>query len=170
MLSKTMQMSKYLISVLYIAIYGLISYFVFIWLIGYSQLYAYLGNLALIVIVLAIDELTIKMIQSEKFVARIKKETDSEKKYLILERGLGMTHSFKTELYLFYVFVLIGSQVIEFSPGLAGGNLGSFILANNYSILLLIAFDTLISQFTKDREKIKKVVERLRNSFIEKQD
>lgn len=80
--------------------------------------------------------------------------------------------SFKTVLYVFYLFVLIVSQIIDFSSasGLVDECLGNFILTTQYSIVLLIAFDMLIGQFIKDREKMKKTSGKFMKHFAENQD
>ena len=171
MLSKIRQISNYLLfTLLFIAIYGSVLYFPFKWLSAYSHLYAFLGNFALIVIILAADELTLKMLQSEEFVMQMRKKKDTEKIYHSLQKVFGNIISFKTGLYLFYVLILIGSLIIELDPTLVGENLGDFIHANNYSILLLIALDMLIGQFSKDRERMKKIPEKLKISLTEKQE
>lgn len=71
--NKAKQISKYILYAISTnIIYGLILYHVCTWLSRYSLIYSYLGNLALIVIGLALDELTHKMYQSKRFVMQIK--------------------------------------------------------------------------------------------------
>ena len=171
MINKIIQISRYLLfTLINLVIYGFVLYGVFLWLSAYSFLCAYLGNLALIISILAADEYTFKILQSEKFVTRMKKEKNPDENYRFLQLGLDSVGSFKSDLYLFYVFILIGSQIIEFNPALVGENLGNFILANNYSILLLIAFDMLIRQFSNDRKKTKKILAKLKESLTYNQD
>ena len=78
--------------------------------------------------------------------------------------------SFKTVLYMFYIFILIFSQIIDFYPALVGENIGNFISANSYSILLLIALDQVIGQFSKDRERVGKISEKLKKDLVENQE
>ena len=167
MLNLIKRISKYILfAFIANAAYGVILYFVFTWLAGYSLLYAYFGNFALIIIVLATDEYyTHIMMQSEKFIAKLKKEKDPEKAYRSLKWALSNFGSFKTDLYLFYILILVFSQIIEFNPALVGKNLGDFIRANNYSILFLIGFDTLIGQFSKDRARMKKILAKIKESL-----
>jgi hypothetical protein len=153
-----------------IVVYGLISFLVFTWLAGYSLLHASIGNLVLIVLVLAIDEYMIKAFQSEKLIMRIKMENDPEKTYRSLQSGLNIAGSFKADLYLFYVIVLIFSQIIDFDPALVNENFGNFISANNYSILFLIAIDMLIGQYSKDRARLKKISEKFKEAFTKNQE
>jgi len=171
MLINIIRLSRYILCALIAnAAYGVLLYFVFTWLAGYSLLYAYLGNLALIILILAIDEYTHKILQSEKFIMKLKKEKDPEKSYRSLEWGLSNFGSFKTDLYLFYVFILVFSQIIEFHPSLVGDNLGGFIRANSYSILFFIAFDTLLGQYSKDRKRMKEILATIKKSLDEIQD
>ena len=165
------QTGRYLlITLITIVVYGFILYLVFTWLAGYSLLHAYIGNLAIIVAVLVIDGYGLKMLESEKFVLRMQKEKDPEKIYRNLQLGLNSVGSFKSDLYMFYIFILVFSQVIELNPTLIGENFSRFVHANNYSILFLIAFDMLIRQLTSDRERMKNILERLRESLMENQD
>ncbi len=171
MLNKIKQISNFILyDLLFIIIYGIILYFIFTWLAGYSLLYAYLGNIALILLVLAVDEYTIKLFQSKNLVMRLMKEKDIEKTYSSTQELMGSLISFKTELYLFYIFILIFSQIIEFNPTFVGGNLSKFILANSYSILLLIAFDRTIQNFQNDRKRISEISTNLKKSLNESDD
>ena len=149
------------------ALYGLVVYSVFRWLASYSLLYAYLGNLALIVLGLAMDEYMQRMLQSEKLVAELKKEKDSEKNFRFIHWIMDSFISFKTSLYLFYVLILIVSQIIKFDHALVGENMRVFISANDYSILLLIALDTLIRQFSNDRGRMRSISENLKKALDE---
>lgn len=171
MLNRTKKIGKYLV-VTFLAniVFGVILYYGFTFLGSYSQLYAYLWNFVVIVIVLASDELTLKSFESEKVIAKIKKDKNPQKVYQSLERSLNNLGSFKGDLYLFYIFILVFSQIIELHPGLVGDNLGHFISANSYSILLLIAFDTLIMQYTKDRERMKQMLKKLKKAIDDEAD
>ncbi|MGL4670359.1 MAG: hypothetical protein ACRCVG_07210 [Methanobacteriaceae archaeon] len=110
------------------------------------------------------------MIQSKDIVTGLMKEKDMEKSYNSIQGLIDSAISFKTELYLFYVFILIFSQIIDFSPELVSEDLANFILANSYSILLLIAFDRIIQNFSNDRKRMKKISANLKKSLSENQD
>jgi hypothetical protein len=171
MLNKIKQIGKYaLFIVLTNIIYGLILYFVFTWLAGFSILLAYFGNLALIVAGLVLDELSIRGLESEMTAEKIKTEKEKRQYYSMVRWLAGSYVSFKTVLYLFYIIILVASQIIAFNPALVSENLGNFVLANNYSILFLIAIDMLIRQFSKDRVRIKQISEKLRESLTGDQD
>jgi len=145
---------------------SLIIYFSFTWLSRYSLLYAYLGNLALIVTALALDEIALKMLQSEKHIMDMQKDGDIAGQYHHYQKFLFDSFvSFKTVLYLFYVLILIVSQLVDFYPALMNESLKSFVFANRYSILILIAIDQLIGQFSKDRERIERLSAKLKKDL-----
>ena len=146
-------------------IYGLIVYFVFTWLAGYSLLVGYFGNLALIIIGLVLDANIHKTLQSKKLEQQLMSEKNPEQSYRHLQFTVDNYVSFKTTLYLFYVIILIFAQIIVFYPTLLNENVSHFITANNYSILLLIAFDMLAGQFSKDKERKKAMSENLNSSM-----
>ncbi|MCL2816861.1 MAG: hypothetical protein FWD39_00540 [Clostridiales bacterium] len=155
-------------------LYGLLVYCLYIWVIGYSPLYVYLGNLALIVLFLVWDEGYLRSFRSKKIVMQLKrelkKEQAKEKYYRWVQFLFDGFVSFKTMLYLFYILILIFSQIVEFNPELINKDLADFIFANKYSILLLIALDQLIGQFSKDREKIRDVSAEFEKNWNESQD
>lgn len=173
MLNKIKQICKYLLFVLLSnVIFGLIYYFVFTWLVGYSLLYAYLGSLTLIIIGLGLDYYVQKWLLSEKVVTEIKKlkKEDWEKNYRLIKWQMDNFVSFKTILFVFYFFILVVSQVINIDPTLIGKELSNFILANSYGIVLIIAFDRIISQFSKDRKEMIKSSENFKKSWNESKD
>ncbi|MDR3069849.1 MAG: hypothetical protein LBU38_02405 [Propionibacteriaceae bacterium] len=170
MLKKTIPRSKYLLAeLLGTVIYGVVIYFVFTWLAGYSLLYAYFGNLALIVLLIASEEYLLRALESEAIFKRLSERETEEAAYRSLQKSIENNISFKTILYLFYVFILIFSKILETNPGLVGEDLSSFILSNNYSILLLIALDRLIGQFSNERERMNKLSAKLEKYFTENQ-
>jgi len=137
------------------------------WLAGYSLLYAYFGNLALIIVAIASDEFAFKIyesaMQSKKYLAQLEKDW-------FFNFFLDSFISFKAILYLFYIFVLVTSQVVGFTSTSLNSNLENFIIANRYSILLLIAADQLFGQFSKDKKRIRKLSVKFRKHLAENQD
>ena len=171
MLTKAAQRFRYLLYALITnIIYGFILYYVCTWLAGYSLLYAYLGNLALIVMGLAMDEYTLKIYRSKKLVEQIKNEKDKEMNYRLVLWAMESFVSFKTVLYVFYILIMILAQVADFYPALMSGSLGNFILTTQYSIVLLVAFDMLAGQFSKDRKRMKKISTEFVERFAENQE
>ena len=171
MSSKMIRISKYLAyAVASNAIYGFILYSLVTWLAGYSLLYAYLGNLALIALGLAIDELILKAFQSEKLVMQIKKDKDSEKNYRFSQWMLGNYVSFKAILYLFYAFLLIASQIIDFNHTIVGGDLGNFIRTTDYSIVIIVAFDEFGERFSQGRRKAETASEKFEKYWTDNQE
>ena len=146
-------------------IFGFIYYLVFSQLVKHSLLAAYLGCLALIFIGLCLDKYLIKDLISEKTVAQIKKldATDQHKNYRLVQSLLGSFVSFKTILFVFYFLILVASQVLNIAPSLANEEISNFITANSYGMVLLLAFDRIIGQFSKDREMTKE-----KSEFFEK--
>ncbi|MCL2111101.1 MAG: hypothetical protein FWH32_02385 [Clostridiales bacterium] len=133
-----------------------------------------MGNFALIVLGLALDEYTCKEYQSEKFAADLKtamqKSGKASKSYRIIRWHMDNFVSFKTVLYLFYIFILVASHIIAYNPALASEAFGNFIMANEYTILILIALDLLIRQFSIDRRKMRETSEKLERALAEDKD
>ena len=168
---KIMQISRNLIfSFLSIVILGVVIYFFTSWLTGYSLLYAYIGNLLLIIVILTTDELMQVYMQSDRFILQMKKGKDIKKKYSSVQWSLENFVSFKTDLYLFYIIVLIGSEIVNFYPALVKDDFNNFFLINRYNILLLFAFDSLIEKISENKEKMKKLSAKLKKSLSENQD
>jgi len=164
MLNKFKKITGYLLYILYSnIIFGFILYYTFTWLVGYSPLYAYLGNLAFIILGLILDEYVIKVLVRD---LQLKKRAKKSEKVLIISL-LSSYISFKTVLYLFYIFILIISQIIKFYPDLLNEALGNFISANTYSILLLMSIDKIILQFIKDRSKMNEILEKFKDYLNE---
>ena len=162
MLNRIKQINKYLIYDIFgMAAYGLFLYFGFTWLAGLSLIYGYLWNYALIILAISFDGYANKMMLSDATIMMLKEKYDVEKAYRMIAGGFI---TFKTLLYLFYLFILIASQIIDVNPALISENLVNFILANNYSILFLLAFDSFIGQFSKDNERKKKILEKIKKS------
>ena len=145
-------------------------YFTHTWLSGYSFLLAYLVNLAFILFGLALDGWMYRFYESEKFIAAMKKEKDIEKSFRMIRLQLDSFVSFKTVLYIFYGLIAVFSQIMDFYPELIGGNVGNFIKANSYSILLLIAFERISAQFARDRQRVGAISEKLERDLTENQE
>jgi len=150
-------------------VYWCIVYYTYMGLAGHSRLLAYLGNLALIVLGLALDIFMYRFYESKAFIAMMRKEKDIEKSYRLIQLQLDSFVSFKTVLYIFYILILVFSQIIDFYPAWVGENISNFIGANSYSILLLIALDQVIGQFSKDRNRTRKISEKLKRDLADAQ-
>ena len=173
MKEKLKQIGRFILYIIWTnLVYGLILYFVCIWLARYSLLYAYLGNLVLIIIGLAIDEYILRFLQSRKLIKELKNEKDFEKNYRAVQLMMDNFVSFKTALYVFYLIILVVSQIIVFNPELVpiGEDLGNFLYITEYSVLLLIALDMLSRQFSKDRARIGKISEKLEKELAKDKD
>ncbi|MDR2532898.1 MAG: hypothetical protein LBC82_08685 [Oscillospiraceae bacterium] len=171
MSNKIMKIIKHLLyAVISNLLYGFVVYFVYTLLIGYSLLYVYLVNLVLIFLFFVWDEAMVKLWESKKISILLKKEKDTEKSSRQFLWFIDAFVSFKTVLYLFYIIILIIAQVIDSYPTLLNENLANFILANNYSILVLIAADQLTGQFSKDRRRVKEISAKIKKEFAESRD
>ena len=172
MSNKIKRIIKYLLYALMTnVIYGLILYFVFTWLAGYSLLYAYFWNLAFIIIGLVLDEVNHGLYQSDKFLSEIQSNTlEAKIGKDFLRFYLDAFISFKTILYLFYTVILILSHINKFYQIFVNEDLVNFIAANEYSILFLIAVDMFIQQFSKDRVRMKEISSKFKKYLTENQD
>jgi hypothetical protein len=152
-------------------VYGVAVFGIYTALVGQSLLLVYLVNLALIIVFLALDEASLKIWDSKMKVAeklaRLKDEKEIEKNYRLIQLYFDSFVSFKAVLYLFYILILIIARVIEFYPALLSENLTNFVSANDYSILVLIAADQLVGQFSKDKAKIEKISAKFNKDFAE---
>jgi len=137
------------------------------WLAGYSLLFAYLGNLVLIIFALLSDHITFSVYDS----AMQKKENiDVFRKSRFIRFHLDSFISYKTTLYMFYILILLLSQIINAHPTLIDEGIRNFISANEYGILLLIAVDLLIGQFSKDRIKAKEFKKKVEKYLADNQE
>ena len=125
--------------------------------------------LSLIFIGLYLDKFTLKNVISRKTIAQIKNlnATDREKNYRLVQTFLNSFVSFKTILFVFYFLILIASQIINIAPSLANENLSNFITANSYGMVLLLAFDRIVGQFSKDRAMVREKSKLLKESMNE---
>lgn len=170
MSSKVRRTSRYLVFALYTnVVFGLIYYFVFMWLVEYSLLYAYAGSLALIAMGLGLDEYLKRALTESRILMELNRSKDKDRArlYRIFQWFLDSFVSFKTILFIFYFFILVASQVINIEPTLMGEDLSNFVVANSYGIVLLIAVDRIAGQFSKDRKEMRKRSENLKKAMEE---
>ena len=166
--NKIKQIIKYVGYIIFGGVlWGLFMYFIYTWFVGYSLLLAYLVNLALIVIALVADVYTLKVLEKAMQSKELLKEMEKSR---FIRFYFDAFISFKAILYLFYIAIMIFSQVIDYYPTLTPDSLGSFIVANEYSILILIAIDLFSGQFSRDKHKRKELSEKLERLLAEKDD
>jgi len=67
--------------------------------------------------------------------------------------------SFRPSMYVFYIVVLIFSQIAFLEPNLIPFNLGDFFQSIEYGLLILIAYDNLKVLLMKEYEWFKKNVD-----------
>jgi len=153
MLSRVKHFSKYLLYALFAtALYGFVTYyFIYKQFAEFSLLSAYIINMIVIILSLALDSIIHGALQSKKF--EITKKNYRFARYLYMDSYISV----RTTVYLFYIFVLVASQILSFSPTPVNEDIGNFIITVEYGILFVIAFDTLIGAIFKDMERIKSV-------------
>jgi len=145
--------------------YGYMMYYMFLAVIdaGGSLLDVYLSNAVNIIIMLLADKLTRWWLA--------KKCTVTQKnRWLVWFVYLDSVVSVKTALYIFYIFILIISQVSILEPQLIGEHFRDFVLSIQYSLVLLVAFDKLMSYIGKDMKHIKEISEKFKKYKAEKQE
>ena len=172
MLKKLLRRVRFImLELLGAATYGVVLYFLFTWLAGYSLLYAYFGSLALMIIMIASEEYAIRVMESDDTLKKMSEQAAQkgrENFYRSQADGFVYNTSVKTVLYLFYVFILIFSKIVEYNPALVNESIGAFILENSFSILMLIALDRLFGQAARDRERMRKLAARYKEYLPEK--
>jgi len=146
MLKGIITISKYMIIAIFFAIlYGYAAYTVIYQnLADGSMLYAYLWNIIFIIALLILDKVIHARMQSREFVI-------TKRNYIFaLWMHIENFVSFKTTLYLFYIFVIIASRVSMIDPTLLNDEFRGFVLSIEYSLILVIAFDKLMEHLYKD--------------------
>jgi hypothetical protein len=166
MIKKILKRSRYIFfELLGAVVYGIILYYFFTYFAEISLLHAYFGSLALMIFLIVIEECSMRLFESDRYLKKLSERKRAEKYISSNVERFNYTFSVKTSLYLFYVFLLIFSKVIEYNPALVSEDINAFILANNYSILLLIALDRFVGQSAKDRERYNKLTEKIKKYF-----
>jgi len=142
-------------------IYGLFSYFiVFRILAGEVMLYAYLWHIGIILVILLSEKLFEDSLMSDDFWKKLPTEELAKSATKKEFNRFGWV-SFKTELYLFYLFVLVLSRVSILDPTLIDENFMRFVFSIEYCLILLVVFDKLLEQFFKDDKKRTMIVAKI---------
>jgi len=164
MSQKVVVVAKYIFfAVLTAALYGYAAFhFIFMNLAGGSMLHAYIWNIAIIIIFLSLDKIIYAKMQSRDFVI-------TKRNYLLaLWVHIENYISFKTTIYLFYIFVLIASRVSTINPALVSEDFRSFVLSIEYGLVLVIAFDKLTEHLFKDLKRVKIISDKFKKYRQEK--
>jgi len=148
-------------------LWGLVMFFLFTWLVGYSVLLAYLVNIALIVAAVAADERAFRMydryLESDEALRRLARSR-------FFRLFLDAFVSFKAILYLFYILIMMFSQAIADYPGLVPQSVKAFISANEYSVVVLVAVDLFSGQLRIDRQRRRQLATRFEQRLTEMRD
>jgi len=166
MQNKAVHFIKYIIyAIVATVIYGVTVYFlIYKPLAGDSLVYVYIGNMVMIILALAVDGIIHGVLQSKEFV--ITKKNYLRARFFYMDSYV----SFRTTVYMFYIVILIVSQILSLGPMLINEDLGNFILTIEYGIILVIALDTLFGAIFDDMERIRKISEKFALYLSSKQD
>ncbi len=150
-------------------IYGFALYSLVAWLARRSLLYAYIANLVMVALALAMDRFMLKYFASPKIVAEIKREKNAEQNYRIVRWFMDNYISFKATLYLFYAVLLIVSQIISFGNITIDDNFNNFLRTTDYSILMVIAFDDFFERLSQGRRNAETALEKFKENWNDSQ-
>jgi len=133
--------------------YGVLTYFLVYRLLAREDVFVtYIVNIFLIIFILTCDGLARRFAE--------KRKSDIRSMYAEMGVFTKAVYMFsqgfiRTSLYMFYIVALILSGVNSLNPGLMPHELGGFFSSIEYGVILLFAFDTLISLLAKDKKWIK---------------
>ena len=158
MLNKISLIAKYAgVAILGAVTYGYVAYaFIYLQLAGGSMLYAYLWNMAFIIAMLILDKIIHSKMQSRDFL--ITKKSRLFWLWMHVENFV----SFKSTIYLFYIFILVISRVSTINPKLISADFRNFVLSIEYGLVLVVAFDKLTEHIFKDIKRVKVVSAKFR--------
>ena len=126
---------------------------------------AYVFNMIVLVFLLLTEKLTDKLMVLRIYLAR-NKFTRIVRAIFLPKIGLV---SFKSGLYLFYLFVLIYSKVLQLDPSLeVSSSFEIYVVSMEYGLVLLIAADMFIKQLFIDNKRIEDIKEKELKSAREK--
>ena len=146
-------------------LYGLFAYFIIYQRMAFGRsVIAYALNLIFIIIILLLDILMHIRMDSKEFL-----NANRGRVRTILGMVLFYCHfvSFKTGLYLFYLFMLVVSRMSTLEPGLLDPYLRTFVYSVEYGILLLLPLDKFLEQLAKDDKRMAAILKRIRNKSNE---
>ncbi|MCL2171805.1 MAG: hypothetical protein FWB71_06570 [Defluviitaleaceae bacterium] len=142
------------------ALYGLFAYFVIYGILaGGSSVRAYLFNLLSICIILIADVYFNRAIGRRDFFTRSRGRIRSGARRILCFMHIV---SFKTGLYLFYLFMLIISRLSILSPELLDPYMRTFVYSVEYGILLLLPLDKFIELIAKDNSRLDILLNRIK--------
>ena len=133
-------------------IYGLFAYFViYVGIANRVMMHSYLWNIVFIIIFLILDYIANETLLDDRFII-------TKKTYLFaMIIHSAYLISFKTTLYLFYIFALVVSRVSILDPSIFGEDFRNFILAIEYCLILLVVFDKFVEYLAKEDKKVRRI-------------
>ncbi len=172
MRDKLKRIGNYLIYILMgNALYGVVLYFVVTGLATISPLLAFLGNLALILTVILIDEYVVrKGLRPERIIRDLQKlrtAKEVEMNLRFIRWAFAHYISFKSFLFVFYIAALILSQVLRYYPTVMAESFANFIHIIDLSVIVLLAFKDFGEEFSKDKNRLKTRQEELDRHLLD---
>lgn len=166
MMSRMFFLTKYILYAIFATtVYGCISYFsIYKQFAGLSLLYTYVGNMVMIILSLTLDSIIHGVLQSKDFV--LTKKNYRFARFMYMDSYV----SFRTTVYLFYIIILVVSQVLSFIPTPVNEDIEKFTTTIEYGIILVIAFDALIASVFKDMDRIVRISAKFRDYLSDKKD
>ena len=134
--------------------FGFATYQLTIAVAGNSVAILYLLNIGYIFLLLVIDAILHRKLESKDLA--ITNENYKKYRYAYIDSYV----SSKTTVYLFYIFVLIAGQLHYFNPALLSGEFGYYLESIKYCLVIVMAIDKLIEHIFKDIKRITKLSEK----------
>ena len=131
--------------------FGFVTYRLTTVIAGNSVALSYLLNIGYIFMLLIIDAILYKKMESKDLA--ITKDNYKRYRYAYIDSYV----SSKTTVYLFYIFVLIAGQLHYFNPALLSGEFGDYLESIKYCLIIVMALDKLIDHILKDIKRINKL-------------
>jgi len=120
--------------------------------------------MVMIILSLTLDSIIHGVLQSKDFV--LTKKNYRFARFMYMDSYV----SFRTTVYLFYIIILVVSQVLSFIPTPVNEDIEKFTTTIEYGIILVIAFDALIASVFKDMDRIVRISAKFRDYLSDKKD
>jgi len=162
---KLMNVLKYSLAAIISAVgFAYVSFIITIRTAGDSMLLAYLLNVGYILLLLVGDMILYKKMESKQFALR-------KKNYALYKFAHFDSYiSSKTVAYIFYIFVLVASQIHYFYPALFDETFGNYMESIKFCLVIVIAVDKLIDHVYKDVKRINNISAKFKKYETEKNE
>jgi hypothetical protein len=135
-------------------IFGAVTFSIIWRLSGESMTIAYILNGLTIVVIIVEDKLRLNYLYKRKKKPFRNKIISDLFDFIVVDKH--DLSSMKTSLYLFYIFALVSSHMLNINPYLeVSDSVRNYFATVEYGLVILLAVDTLVGQFIKDGKHIK---------------